>query len=362
MNKFQPFTELLNRYVTRKGVNKSWLAKHTGVTAQTIGNYLNGLIKTDLDCHFVLGLAQLLELTLAEQKELLMIAGCQQIDTVWLSKTEPLVPFLSRPILHPRQFFGRTAQLTTLFEGWRRSCLQHFAIIGPKQSGKSSLLNYIRYIHSQNHTTLRPGQRYNWLDQTYQWILVDFNEEAMRQPETLLRYILASLQLPVPERCNFWNFKEVLRGELTRPTVILMDNLEKGWLLPELGETFWTNMRALGCNCANLGFGVTSRLSVPQWYDATKNWTQSSPFGNIFQHLILGPLTEEEARELISYAPVTFAEEEIQWLLEQSQGWPVLLQMLCQVRLESNSKDKDGWQQQGLEKLTHYEFLWCPRK
>ena len=190
MNKFELFTELLNRYVIRKRVKNSWLAKHTGVSVQTIGNYRKGLVKTELDCYFVLGLTHLLELTLTEREELLEVAGCQSyLNAIWFPKTEPLVPFLSRPILHPRQFFGRVAQLTTRFDGWRRSCLQHFAIIGPKQSGKSSLLNYVRYICFQNETTLRPGQRYDWLNQVYQWVWVDFNEESMRQPESLFRYI-----------------------------------------------------------------------------------------------------------------------------------------------------------------------------
>jgi len=50
------------------------------------------------------------------------------------------------PITHPRHFFGRTRELRRLFGLWQQAPLQNAAIIGPRRSGKTSLLNYLRTI------------------------------------------------------------------------------------------------------------------------------------------------------------------------------------------------------------------------
>ena len=160
----------------------------------------------------------------------------------------------------------------------------------------------------------------------------------------LLRYILNELDL-LPDNIFDWvDLTEVLNKSLSKPTIILMDNIEKGLQLPALDERFWWNMRFLANHGAkgNLGFCVFS----DQPFDG---------FGNTFNEFQLGPLIEEEARELLNSAPEVFSQVDTEWILEKSQCWPVLLQELCRVRLESEGGD--DWRQIGLKRRERYSYL-----
>jgi len=59
----------------------------------------------------------------------------------------PMHPYIvGPPIENPQQFYGRHQELKQIFDTLNRQPLQHFAIIGLRRSGKSSLLKYIRNI------------------------------------------------------------------------------------------------------------------------------------------------------------------------------------------------------------------------
>jgi hypothetical protein len=81
-------------------------------------------------------------------------------------------------------------------------------------------------------------------------------------------------------------------------------------------------------------------------------------FGRV---LTLEPFTEEEAEALIEHSghimqqilkggkPFTTADKS--WMLEQSCGWPALLQILCYSRFEALQENKGDWQAQAKENL-----------
>ena len=73
----------------------------------------------------------------------------------------------------------------------------------------------------------------------------------------------------------------------------------------------------------------------------------------------LGPLTSDEARALIAVSPRPFAPDDSDWILAQSQGWPVLVQLLCQTRLAALEEELsgEGWKTEGLAQIERYRYL-----
>jgi hypothetical protein len=85
-----------------------------------------------------------------------------------------------------------------------------------------------------------------------------------------------------------------------------------------------------------------------------------SPFFNIFGYTaILKPLTETEARVLIDSSPISFAPDDVEWILEQSGRWPILLQILCRERLITleDGETDITWREEGLQQIAPFQYL-----
>ena len=265
------------------------------------------------------------------------------------------------PITQPRQFFGRTRELTRIFSWWRRSPLHQITLVGPRRSGKTSLLHYLQKIALTPPTLLRPGQKHDWLPTPaqYDWIRVDFQDSRMRKQSSLLRYLLQSLELPVPDPCTLDHFMEVVADQpWQRPTIILMDELGAGLQAPELDQDFWWSMRSLlnHVTDGNLAFLLAAHASPEA---LAEDAGKSSPFFNLFNQIELGPLTEAEAHELIANSPLEFPAADVAWILEQSGRWPCLLQHLCQERLIALEAADPGtdWQEAGVRRIAPFRHL-----
>jgi hypothetical protein len=271
-------------------------------------------------------------------------------------------PFtIGPPITEPRYFFGRSYELKRIFDLLKRFPLQNVAIIGLKRSGKTSLLHYLGQITTVATSQVRPSQRMDWLPQPeqYRWIFVDFQDARMCYRERLLRYLLTSLSLPVPEPCDLAGFLDVISQELRTPTVILLDEISAALDSSELDQQFWGSLRSLGSNLTSgkLAFILTSHeLPAQLAFERGK----PSPFFNIFGHTFkLGPFTEAEAHEFIASSPRPFDRTDTEWIMMQSGRWPCLLQVLCHARLTALEEHdlSDGWKREGLRQTAPYWYL-----
>jgi TIR domain len=266
------------------------------------------------------------------------------------------------PIEHPKNFFGREKELKRLFNLLKTHPLQNAAIIGKRRSGKTSLLNYLRRITTTPGGQLRPGQKCDWLPnpEAYRWIFVDFQDVRMAQRERLLRFLLESMELPVPETCDLESFMDQVSGNVQQPTLILMDEVGVGLRrCPELDDEFWECLRALATN--QTGGNLAFVLATPESpMDLARNNGHSSPFFNIFGYTTsLMSLTENEAGQLLDTSPLPFVIADINWIMTHSGRWPLLLQILCQERLFCLQEDdfSDDWQEAGLEQVAKYSDL-----
>jgi hypothetical protein len=271
-------------------------------------------------------------------------------------------PFIvGPPIRQPRYFFGRTFELTRIFGLWRQLPLQHIAIVGPRRSGKTSLLRYLMAITTAGPAQLRPDQRRDWLPhpQRYRWVFVDFQDARMHGRERLLRHLLDGLGLPAPEPCGLEQFMDVVSRRLRGPALILLDELGAALAAPELDLSFWESLRSLANHYSDgqLGFALAAHEDP---IDLALAQRKTSPFFNIFGHTFtLGPLTDAEARALIASAPLPFEPADVEWILGQSGRWPGLLQILCHARLAAlqEGATDSAWQQQGLRQLAPVRHL-----
>jgi CHAT domain/AAA ATPase domain len=272
-------------------------------------------------------------------------------------------PFIAGPPLaHPRQFFGREREIRRLFNLLRNSPLQNAAIIGPRRSGKTSLLHYLRGICTTPVGALRPEQRVDWLENpgAYLWIFVDFQDIRFAHQEQLLRYLLAALGMDLPNPCTIERFLDFVAGHLHRPVIILLDEI--GVALqryPELDDGFWEGLRALATNQSdgNLAFILAAHESP---FELAHSNGHSSPFFNIFGYTTsLGPLTQAEALALIGTAPIPFPEADVEWILSESGRWPILVQILCRERLASLEEGDAGiaWREEGLQQMLPFRHL-----
>lgn len=271
-------------------------------------------------------------------------------------------PFIvGPPICEAHYFFGRNYEIRRIFKVLQRMPLQNVAIIGHKRSGKTSLLHYLRTITTVEPSLLRPNQRINWLahPEQYRWVFVDFQDARMCHRERLLGYLLASLDLPIPDQNTLENFMDVVSLNLKTPTIIMMDEIGAALTSPELDLQFWGSLRSLVSHSTggNLAFVLTAHeLPALLAYQEGK----PSPFFNIFGHTFkLGPFNEDEARSLIACSPRPFSEPDIRWILGQSGCWPYLLQILCHARLSAleDGETDDTWQREGLRQIEPYRYL-----
>lgn len=266
------------------------------------------------------------------------------------------------PITQPKYFFGREREVKRIFDLWRSAPLQNAAIIGPRCSGKTSFLFYLKNIVAASPDTLRSGQHTDWLSHTeqYQWIFVDFQDPRLATSQGLLRYLLTQLGFPVPEPCDLCNFIEVVSDNLRHPTIILLDEIVRALSsYSELDNFFWEGLRALASHQVggNLAFVVAASRAPGE---IAKHSGLDSPFFNIFGYTIqLGPLRKSEALELIASSPIVFPQADVEWIVKQSGCWPILLQILCRERfiaLEMGQADS-VWRAEGLRQLEPFQYL-----
>ncbi len=271
-------------------------------------------------------------------------------------------PFIvGPPISHPKQFFGRKRETRRIFNFLSGLPFEHTAIVGPRRSGKTSLLHYVRQLPFTDPADLRPDQAGPTLPhpERYQTIFVDFQDPRMRSLPQLLQHLLEGMGVSASDSLDLDTFMDLVADLLSqRPTIILFDELAAGLSSPGLDLAFWWAMRSMINLAGNGGLAFIIASSGDPAGMAIEN-DKASPFFNIFNTIQLGPLTEDEARELINSSPINVPGDMQDWMLQKSGRWPCLLQILCRDFLDSQQAGETDtlWQNDALAQFKNYAAL-----
>ena len=345
----------INSVLQRNGYpSKSKFAEHVTPSLSTVKNFFAG---KPVDFEYFVEICEELGLDWQE------ISEKEKLATDSIPPIEETSPFITgSPIKHPSRFFGRQRELKRLFQILNRYPLQNAAIIGKRRIGKTSLLHYLKNITATPREELRQQQKSYWVTQPeiYKWIFVDFQDSRMASRENFLNHILENLNLKVPYPCDLDKFMNAVSDNLQNPTVILLDEIGVGLQrCEELDDEFWESLRSLATNHTrgNLAFILATHESP---IELARSTGHSSPFFNIFGYTAyLKEFTESEARELIASSPIVFAEEDVEWILQESHCVPLLLQILCSGRLFSLEEGDEGeeWKEEGLLQMSSFIHL-----
>ena len=271
-------------------------------------------------------------------------------------------PFIvGPPISHPKQFFGRKRETRRIFNFLSGIPLEHTAIVGPRRSGKTSLLNYVRQLPMADAADLRPDQVGSTLPhpERYQTIFIDFQDPRMRSLNSLLQHLLKGMDVIPPNAVDLDQFMDLVAEPLSqRPTVIMFDELAAGLSSPSLDLSFWWAMRSMINLAGNGGLAFIIASAGDPAGMALEN-DKASPFFNIFNTVPLGPMTVDEARDLINSSPIPVSADMQVWMLEKSGRWPCLLQILCRDFLDSQEAGETDtlWQNDALIQFKNYAAL-----
>src|SRR6266516_3405787 len=240
-------------------------------------------------------------------------------------------------------FFGRQDELRILYDAIdKRQC---FSIVGSRHIGKSSLLKFLGVPELQ--------QRYGYDLHDRLFILTDWREYLQKTREDFFGRVcdqivfqsqhtitLHSSSLSGEDR--FKKLLEDIRRVGFRP-VLLMDAFDKVTKNTHFDPDFFSFLRSLA-GIYDLISYVTASIK-PLYEVCHSDAVASSPFFNIFQTCTVGPLTLEEARELITFPAhrvgYDFTHEEVEWILAQAGRHPFFVQVTCRLLFEEKLR-QDG--------------------
>lgn len=253
-------------------------------------------------------------------------------------------PYLNRvKIQNPDEFYGRSAELSRIYERIKAGRPQSVSLVGVRRIGKSSLLSAIH--HPRNRVKYLPAP------QEYVFAKMDLQEKRNVEPAELLQYIFAALQeefsgqLKLEIKPDYEGLKEVVHAfqDAGLKLIFLWDEFECVTRNPKVGPEFYAYFRALANNF-NVAYLTTSSAQL-QSLCHTKE-IADSPFFNIFTNLHLGPFKLEEAKQLIAEPSARAGKplaEHTDFVLELAGQFPIFIQMVCAALFSGDTHEKSAF-------------------
>ena len=224
-------------------------------------------------------------------------------------------PYVERGMIrNPLQFFGRGRELDEIFG--RLATMGSVSVVGERRIGKSSLLYRIAQL-----ATDRLGTDY----ECYYLYL----ERVLSTAEFYHRACEALDE----EGDTHLDFERAIAG---KKVVLCLDEFEQVAGNRAFGPDFFGVLRSLA-QTGELALVTATQRTLPELYRAGE--IPTSPFFNIFTLLRLGPLTETEARQLVTQpaesAGRVFSEDEVNFILHLAGTYPYRLNVACELLYEA---------------------------
>jgi hypothetical protein len=265
----------------------------------------------------------------------------------------------------PDLFFGRGDDLRRVYEAiYHQQCL---SIVGSRHIGKSSLLGFLRSQDFQ--------RRFGYDFDKYILAFIDMGEQPQKTHEQFLSFVSKELIKQSQKRLSM----EMLRGRSIDDfrdfindvkdggyhPVLLLDEFDSITSMPQFDLSFFSFLRAQA-NAGRISYSTASSASLDK---VCHSGIVGSPFFNIFVKHDLGPLTKEEALELVGIpcqkAGYPFTDTEREWILNIAGRHPFFLQRASYFLFEEKRQpdttmldfariETQVWDQL----LPHFQYIW----
>ena len=226
----------------------------------------------------------------------------------FLSMTPP--PFGDRGrITDPKRFFNREELLRQLFEELGQG--SSISLVGEAQVGKSSILSMICRLGPERLQL--PSDRF--IDLDMQWI---GSEEVF--------FEALCCELGLDEPCRGYRLLRALAG---KRYILCLDEIEKMVNREAFSSDIRTELRGLSDGADRpLTLAIASRLSLDELFRDSP--LQTSPLSGICRQLDVLPFSEQDTHQFLTErlegTGVSFTEQQIADLFQETQGHPAYLQ------------------------------------
>ena len=248
-----------------------------------------------------------------------------------MKQNQPLNPYFNITAIRiTDMFFGRVDLLRRFYGAIANR--QSVAVVGSRHIGKSSLLLCASLSEIQ--------ERFDFDLSHHIFVYLDMRENLHKTCEDIFRAVSKGIISRCPNSINvqlqsnengedaFQNLLEQIMGKDFFP-VLLLDAFDNITLNKQIDPEFFAFLRSQG-GSGKISYVTASVAPLPE---VCHHGIADSPFFNIFYNYLLGPLTLNEAQELITIpserANLPFTEEERNWILHLAGRDPFFIQRVC---------------------------------
>jgi AAA+ ATPase superfamily predicted ATPase len=239
------------------------------------------------------------------------------------------------PLQGKAGFYGRTSELTRIASRIAAERPQSVSVVGPPQTGKSSLVNYL----------FDPEAQADYLDDPSRYILLRLRLrfETPTTPTAFFERVRQALEFTDIEAMSpdYDGFSEVVRKMMSegRRMIVILDDF--GEVTRNAGFTldFFSFLRSIA-NSHDVAYLTTSSRPLNTLCHTN---IEESPFFNIFTTVSLEPFSEAEARSLVTDPAVSAGApftDEVEPILELAGRQPYLLQATSSLAFEARAAGK----------------------
>ena len=278
----------------------------------------------------------------------------------------PRNPYLNRSAIRTTgEFFGRRREVQHVMARIGAQTPQSVSLVGERRAGKSSLLWYLSQPEIYASHLEEPER--------YVFSTMDFQGQQHLDQEGFCRVFgqhlreAAGSRAEVPETGDLSSLEAGIQA-LDRAglrLVYLFDEFETITRNEDFGTEFYGFLRFLA-NTYPVAFVTASRRNLENLCHNQE--ISESPFFNIFTQTRLGPMPEEEIRELIA-APSAAAgiplEPHAEYIVSLGGHLPFFVQIACSVAFDhlaetgTRELDQEVVEQRFLEEAgSHFNYLW----
>jgi hypothetical protein len=243
---------------------------------------------------------------------------------------------------NPDMFFGRAGLLRRFYSAIANR--QSVSILGSNHVGKSSFLLCARLPEIQ--------ERFDYDLSYHIFVYLDLRVYLHKTCEDFFEAVSNGIIARCPDSIRI-NISSGISGEdkfgfLLEQIVdqqffpvLLLDSFDKITLNKHFDPEFFSFLRSQ----ATIGKISYVTATIAPLAEVCHSGIVGSPFFNIFYNFVLGPLTLDEARELITKpameAGLPFSQDEVVWILDMAGRHPFFIQRVCHCLFEEKTSTKE---------------------